>query len=104
MPEENVIPLELAQEWAARWRNSGTNEVKAYWIPKIDVTEILEKEEVANIRGYLGIDDLGEFKMMLVGVDENDKDLIDYEKGHFVYDFTQACPNFCDIKSPLFTL
>lgn len=101
---QNTITLEQAQLWAANWRKSGTNSVKAYWIPKIDVTEVLAEENVADVRGYLGIDENGEYKMMLVGVDADGNDLIDDTKGQYIYDFTRACPDFCDTKSPLFNI
>jgi hypothetical protein len=41
---------------------------------------------------------------MLVGVDSNGDDMIDSQKGYEIYDFTQPCPDKCDIKSPLFNL
>lgn len=41
---------------------------------------------------------------MIVAVDANGNDLIDEKSGLYIYDFTQACPNICDINSPLYNL
>ena len=103
MPE-NVISLETAQEWAATWRANPENTVKAFLIPRIDVTELLAENNVGDIRAYVGIDGDGMHKLMLVGVDASDNDLIDDRAGQFIYDFTRPCPPECDTKSPLYTL
>lgn len=102
MPE-NTITLETAQKWAANWRSNPDN-VYAHLIPMIDFTKLSMEKDVANIRGYMGIDEKGKNKLMLVGIDSNGKDLIDSSKEQYIYDFTTPCPNTCDIDSPLFTL
>ncbi|AWA29884.1 hypothetical protein HYN48_07225 [Flavobacterium magnum] len=102
MTSENVIPLETAQEWAHAWVTSGISPVKAYLIPEADITQLMEEADVQDVRAYMGIDANGVSKMMLVGVDKNGKDLIDYSKGLYVYDFTMPCPNTCDVASPLY--
>ena len=101
---ENVIPLETAQNWAARWRENPVNVVKAFLIPHDDFTQLLAQGNVDDIRAYVGIDDNGTHKLMLVGVDKDGSDLIDADKQEYIYDFTQPCPNFCDVRSPLFDL
>ena len=54
---------------------------------------------------YVGIDpESGLQKLMLVGVDAKGDDMIDAQKGYDIYDFTQPCPDKCDVKSPLFNL
>ncbi len=100
----NVISLETAQLWAANWRKDPNNTVKAFLIPQIDITELLAEEEVQDVRAYVGIDGDGTHKLMLVGVDVEGNDLIDYDNNHLIYDFTKPCPDTCDIKSPLYTL
>lgn len=103
MPK-NAIPLETAQEWAARWRENPENIVKAFLIPREDITELLKADSVGDVRAYVGIDENGTHKLMLVGVDELERDLINAEAGKFIYDFTKPCPSVCDTKSPLYTL
>lgn len=102
--EENVISLECAQNWAARWRENPENTVKAHLIPRVDITELLAEKEVVDIRAYIGVDEDGVNKLMLVGVDADGNDLINDELQQYIYDFTQPCPTTCDINSPLYTL
>ncbi|TGD56650.1 hypothetical protein [Flavobacterium humi] len=102
--EENVISLETAQEWAARWRMNPENTVKAHLIPRVDINELLAEKYVVDVRAYIGVDDDGVNKLMLVGVDADGKDLINDSNQQYIYDFTQPCPNTCDVDSPLYTL
>lgn len=101
--DKNTIPLELAQEWAKNWRTKQPDNVKAFLIPREDIIElynnIIEKDG-QDVRGYLGIRDDGEYKMMFVSVDSKGNDMI--ELG--IYDFTQPCPEYCDTTSPLYNL
>ena len=101
---ENVIPLETAQNWAARWRENPANVVKAFLIPHDDFTQLLAQGNVDDIRAYVGIDDNATHKLMLVGVDKDGSDLIDADKQEYIYDFTQPCLNFCDVRNPLLDL
>ncbi|MEW5675191.1 hypothetical protein ABGT15_02655 [Flavobacterium enshiense] len=98
----NTITLETAQAWAQKWRATPGATVKAHLIPQIDITQLMNEEGVVDVRAYIGIDETGENKLMLVGVDANGNDLIDDANGQYIYDFTRPCPDTCDVKSPLF--
>lgn len=97
----NVIPLAQAQTWAKRWQEASSIDIKAFLIPEIDVTQVLNEPNVENLRAYLGIDDNNNPKLMIVGVDKNGVDLINYDLGLYVYDMTSPCPKNCDYTSPL---
>lgn len=99
----NVITLKQAQEWAANWRSNPENTVKAHLIPEVDVTQLLNEPGVENIRAYIGVDEKGINKLMLVGVDADGNDMIDDAAGQYIYDFTKPCPDTCDPKSPLYS-
>ncbi|PZO29587.1 MAG: hypothetical protein DCF13_05605 [Flavobacteriaceae bacterium] len=102
---KNVISLEQAQNWAQVYREKNPDSVIAYLIPGIDFKQLLSENGTVDIRAYVGIDpESGLQKLMLVGVDSNGDDMIDSQKGYEIYDFTQPCPDKCDIKSPLFNL
>ena len=101
---DNVISLEKAQSWALRWRENPSNIVKAFLIPHEDFAQLLARPSVDDIRAYVGVDDSGTHKLMLVGVDKYGSDLIDADKKEYIYDFTQPCPAYCDMKSPLYNL
>lgn len=101
---ENTISLELAQEWAERWKNTQENgetpNFTAFLIPGIDVLQALEPEEAVSVRTYLGIDDTDMVKLMIVGVDSEGNDLIDESRGFYIYDFTSLCPPYCTKNPP----
>lgn len=102
---DNTISLEKAKEWARLYRKDDPDGIIAFLIPKIDVTQLLNQNGVSNFRAYLGYDPEKKMeKLMIVGVDENGKDLIDEKLGNYIYDMTSPCPKTCDITSPLFNL
>lgn len=101
---ENTITLEQAQKWAQNWIDNPSKDIRAFLIPEIDLSQVMADESTVNVRSYLGIDDNGNCKLMIVGVDVDGNDLIDDEAGQYIYDFTQGCPKNCDINSPLFKL
>jgi hypothetical protein len=118
--KENTITLEEAKTWAARWRReegdyNKHHELKAFLIPKVDLLEVLE-EGIDAARAYIGIDDDGVERLMIVGTKYDEKtdtyvDMITGSTGRAdsavlpegdIYDFTQPCPSTCDINSPLY--
>ena len=102
MKATNTIPLTTAQDWAQRWKTNPVTGVKAFLIPEEDTVQLYNEPEVFSIRAYLGVDPKGKAHLMLVGVDGNGKDLIDAQKGWYIYDFTLPCPTTCDVTSPLY--
>jgi len=103
MPK-NTIDLATAQAWARTWIATPDTTVKAHLIPQVNITQLIESQGCQDIRAYMGIDEDGIARLMLVAVDENGNDLIDESKGYYIYDFTLPCPNNCDVNSPLYTL
>jgi hypothetical protein len=101
---QNTITLAQAQAWATKWRSNPANTVKAFLIPENDVTQLLQEPGIANIRAYLGVDEQGTQKLMLVGVNGDGRDMISDADGQNIYDFTLPCPSNCDETSPLYTL
>ncbi|MGX7668967.1 hypothetical protein [Flavobacterium pedocola] len=98
----NTITLQTAQAWAQKWRSTPGATVKAHLIPQVDITQLMNEKDVVDVRAYIGIDENGENKLMLVGVDANGNDLINDADEQYIYDFTRPCPDTCDTKSPLF--
>ena len=112
----NSIPLKTAQKWAKRWsKKEGNynkhNKLNAFLIPKVDLLEVLA-EGVDAVRAYIGVDDAGIEKLMIVGTKYNPETGI-YEDmitegvgdnegtGNDIYDFTEPCPPASDPASPL---
>lgn len=114
----NSIPLKTAQKWSKRWsKQEGDynkhHELHAFLIPKIDLLEVL-REDVDAVRAYIGINDEGAEKLMIVGTkyDPGTKiyvDMITVGVGNAtaqqddIYDFTSPCPPDCDPSSPILT-
>ena len=122
MKEKNTITLKTAKKWAKRWRKLESSynkyhKLNAFNIPKIDLTEVLQEDGVASVRAYLGVEKfvnkdtkekVYKEKLMIVGVNAEDKDMIaNLKEGALaaeagdIYDFTEACPDLCDETSPL---
>ncbi|MGZ9735692.1 hypothetical protein [Flavobacterium sp. GNP002] len=112
----NAIPLKTAQKWAKRWsKKEGDynkhHHVNAFLIPKVDLLEVLS-EGVDAVRAYIGVDDAGVEKLMIVGTKFNPEtgiyvDMISDTFGNSaggqdnIYDFTEPCPPASDPESPL---
>lgn len=98
----DTISLKTFNTWKTNWeRNRSSwidnNTLDAFNLPLIDLGDVLG-ENPDSSRFYLGLesDGSGGFnaKLMVVGVKAG-KDMIDYAKGHYVYDVSTACPPFC---------
>lgn len=97
------IDLKTAQEWATNWRTEQKDIVKGFLIPQEDIITLYKQitsDGGQDVRGYLGIKDDGEYKMVFVAVDSKGNDMIDLG----IYDMVKPCPDCCDINSPLYTL
>lgn len=95
------ISLEQATSWIKTWRNNLPKEpAKAHLIAKQALLDVMEPDDVVAVRAYLGVDDDGLQKVILVGVDANGKDLID--ENHIMTDRSRPCPPDCaGDQSPL---
>lgn len=98
LPKHAVL-LDDAKKWISNWQNTkiidGTS-IRAHLIPAKDVHDIfIDDKGFVRYRGYNAITDEGEFKFLLVGVDEDNNDIVDYDKGDYVYDMTTPCPSVC---------
>lgn len=105
---DNRISLTDAIDWIKVWRQNPDLGVKAFFIPKEDITNLLKDGDCVGVRAYLAFgndgEDPAEAKLLLVNVNEDstgtDKDVI----MNGIYDFTKPCPSKCDTSSPLYTL
>jgi hypothetical protein len=112
--EVNTIPLKEARKWAKRWTKKEGNynkhhELHAFLIPKVDLLEVLA-EGIDAVRAYIGVDNEGIEKLMIVGTKYDPAtgiyvDMIIVGDGNVadaIYDVTQPCPPVCDANSPMF--
>jgi len=102
MPSTNTIDPTTAKKWVDRWRESSENlDLKGFWIPGSDLRDVMDERGVVDARTYMAIDDNSNFHLLIVGVDSNGNDMIDEDKGWYIYDFTQPCPATCSATGPL---
>ncbi|UKB82269.1 hypothetical protein LF887_14775 [Chryseobacterium sp. MEBOG06] len=98
LPKHAVL-LKDAKKWINNWQNRKDIDgmsIKAHLIPAQDVDDIFSKDKgIEKFRGYNAITDGGEFKFLLVGVDDKDNDIVNYETGDYIYDMTTPCPSVC---------
>jgi hypothetical protein len=110
----NKILLSDAITWITDWRNIVKQgpypDVKAFFIPKDDIIDLLSDANCIGARAYLawGTTDTNpsEAKLVLVDV-QGDISIPDGSKDMIMeglYDFTSPCPQTCDFSSQLYTL
>ena len=93
----DIIDLTTAIKWCANFRKDFPNDIKAHNLSSSFFNDILHQENCAGIRMYNAIDDEGAKCIVLVGTDENGKDITD----GCIIDRGDPCPNHCDSSSPL---
>ncbi|MBC9812997.1 hypothetical protein H9Y05_11010 [Crocinitomicaceae bacterium CZZ-1] len=103
--EPNVITLQQAQTWAQNWNVNKlkffeTRDLKAFLISEQVLQAVTAPQQVVDIRTYLGLDEQMNPHMMIVGVDADGNDLIDYQNGLYIYNFTRPCPTYCPKSAP----
>jgi len=91
-----TITLQEGIDWTTNFRNQNPNSVKAYKIDQAEINEILAQPGAAGIRTYMGIDNSGNEKLVMVAVDANGNDILNN-----VYDHAEPCPPTCDPNSVL---
>lgn len=81
-----------------QWDWMSNDTIYSFSLPVVDLAEVLA-EDAAGTRFYLGLEKQAngkpEIKLMLVGTKKNGDDLVDYDNGMYVYDFSTPCPPKC---------
>ncbi len=117
--KDTEITLETAERWVKKWKESipeleKNKKVNSYLIPKYNLEKVLE-QGIDAARAYVGINDLGEETLMIVGTKYDAKtdtyldmlprtvscNIPEAEDGE-IYDFTEPSPPYKgDSSSPL---
>ncbi len=99
---QDTISKTKFDSYVKAWNDNGiafsaTTLLEYFTMNKIDLTEVLgEKPE--KVRFYIGLDMTvtpHEPHLMVVGVDKNGQNMLDYSKNQYAYDLTKPCPKYC---------
>lgn len=91
------------KKWTKAWIKDQKEWIKndtiwSFSLPVVDLTEVLNENAVGS-RFHLGLEKIkgkkSEIKLILVGVDSLGVDMVDYNNGHYYYDWSQPCPPRC---------
>ncbi|MBD98728.1 MAG: hypothetical protein CMO34_02710 [Verrucomicrobia bacterium] len=91
-----TITLQEGIDWTTNFRNQNPSSVKAFKIDQAEINEILAEPNAAGIRAYMGIDNNGNEKLIMVAVGNSGNDIL-----NTVYDHALPCPAHCDDNSVL---
>jgi hypothetical protein len=99
---EDTISLAKFNLWTDNWKQSRDNPpyVEYFTMENIDLSEVLE-ESPAKVVYYMGLDNTttpATPHLILVGVDAENRKMLDYNNGKYAYDVTFPCPSGCPIK------
>lgn len=101
--EGDPIDLVTAKKWASNFRETMTSsdEIQAHYFGFEIIKQILEQPGCVGIRMYYALDEKGEKKLLLVGVDAQGENMIPSENGlttdggNIVGDYSLPCPDYC---------
>jgi len=96
--EDHSISLSKAAEFTANYRQSaGQGAIIAGYFGETTLKNILNQDGCVGIRFYYGLDNNGDPKMVLVGADTDENDLID----GIIAEKSYPCPPYCSKQNQL---
>ena len=96
--EDHTISIDDASELTRNYRMSaGKGAIKGGFFGRAAIEQVLSQEGVVGIRYYYAKENNGRPVMIMVGVDEFGKDLVD----GFIAERSIPCPPFCGGLNPL---
>ncbi|SNC67281.1 hypothetical protein SAMN06265337_1897 [Hymenobacter gelipurpurascens] len=117
-PSDASPELTQASQWTRNFRNQNPGAPKGHCIKKSQLDAILGQPGCEGIRVYYGLDDAGNRKLVMVGIDADENDIIsttttaalrtassdvesaDTASVSVATDFP-PCPPCCSIENPL---
>lgn len=91
--EEHQITLDEAIKLIQNYKNKQSNsEIKAHYFGKDALLKLLEQDGCVGIRIYYAAQDDGTPELVMVGVNENGKDLT----SGVILERNWPCPPYCD--------
>ncbi|WP_426490696.1 hypothetical protein [Hymenobacter sp. 102] len=109
--------LQQASNWTRNYRTQNPGGIKGHCIPAATLNDLLSQPNCVGVRAYYGLDDDGAPKLVLVGYDANDNDILSEtavaarretdEEAESLSSSAQIatalppCPPCCSIDNPL---
>ena len=104
------IPLDKAVEMTRRFRNDNSKILQQDYSKSLPQSEIFDKSAFeklvglpgcVGIRAYFGVDDKNDVRLIFVGVNDKNEDILPGGGGGSIVEFGQRCPPICPVSSPL---
>jgi len=99
------LTLETAKQWMANYKDKNPDQVRGHFFGLDIIQQILNEEGSVGVRIYYAIDETGNKKLLVVGVDSEGNDLLPAsgrtaarESGSeefIIADYSFPCPNMC---------
>ena len=89
--EDHGISLADAAAMTKRYRNANINDSLGGFFGREFLEKLLKTSECVGLRYYFALDDSNVLKVVLVGADQNEEDLLD----DGIAEFSLACPSHC---------
>ena len=99
--EGDAIDLTTAKRWTSNYRAINSTGVQAHYFGNEIIQQLLERPGCVGIRMYYAINDEGERKLLLIGVDANGENLLPSTVARVkddedpVVDYSFPCPTYC---------
>lgn len=71
------LSLDQASDWTRRYREQHADQIKGHYFSRATLEAILAQPDCAGVRLYYGRDEDNQRRLILVGTDSNDFDLLD---------------------------
>ena len=75
-PSDASPELTQASQWTRNYRNQNPGAIKGHCVKKAQLDAILAQPGCEGVRMYYGLDDAGNRKLILVGIDADENDII----------------------------
>jgi hypothetical protein len=92
---EFITPQEAAA-MTAKYRDKNPNKVKAHYLGKTKIQQLLDQSGAVGIRIYYGIDETNKQQVILVGVNSSGNDILS-----LILDRGMPCPSDCSEQNIL---
>lgn len=95
------IDRETSSLWVANYREQNPDNIRSHFFGSEIIQQILNEEGSVGIRIYYALDEKGDKKLLIVGVDGEGRNLLPGAEealdsgGYIIGDYSFPCPDYC---------